>query len=647
MPRWRQSAATAALLVALAAVLTWPLLPRLGSAVADLGDPLLTSWTLAWDLHALRHAPLGLFDANMFHPHRWTLAYTEPLLGLLPLALPVRLAGGDPVLAHNAVLFATFPLAGLTMFWLVRHLTGQAGAGVVAGILYAFSGYRFGHLGHVQLLSHQWVPLVLLGLHRAVASGGRWRDLGLVALAFALQALSSGYYAYFTVIVAGVFALWVAGPAIRPPLGRLVRRGLVVGTATGLLLGPLFVPFGIVRREVGLVRRLEEIRHYSARPSSYLAAPPVNRWLGDLTAPLRRPDTTLFPGAVAVVLAVVGTAGALSAGRRGRRADAEVTGPPEAAARRWPRALDLALTAFLLVTLANALFVGGFALTLGPLRVSQRHVEGSLLLIGGALGARRLLRRTATPLPGLGGLRRLGGPHAAGCYVGLTVVGVLCTFGPTLWVFERPVAEPLYHLLYKWVPGFSGLRVPSRFAVLAITGLAVLAGYGAAAVAARLPGRAARRATLAVLGGLAAVEAWAVPLPLVTAPPRPGPGDRWLATAPAPGAVVVLPLFRDVHREAARLLGSTTHWRPLVNGYGGFFPPEYLDTVETLNTFPSEPAVARLRTLEVRYVVVSLGQYGREARARMEAGLKILPPGVVEAAALEHTVILEVQPRGP
>ena len=80
-----QSALVLLLLAALAVVLTWPAAAHLGSVVVDLGDPLLTTWILAWDVHALTTAPLRFLDANMFHPHRWTLAYTEHLLGLVPL----------------------------------------------------------------------------------------------------------------------------------------------------------------------------------------------------------------------------------------------------------------------------------------------------------------------------------------------------------------------------------------------------------------------------------------------------------------------------------------------------------------------------------------------------------------------------------
>ncbi|HEY7139832.1 MAG TPA: hypothetical protein VIE44_07030, partial [Methylomirabilota bacterium] len=119
---WGQSALVLLLLTALAVLLTWPAAAHLGAVAADLGDPLLTTWILAWDVHALATAPLRFFDANMFHPHRQTLAYTEHLVGLVPLVAPLRLLGAPPLLAHNVLWLATFPLTGLAMFWLVRYL---------------------------------------------------------------------------------------------------------------------------------------------------------------------------------------------------------------------------------------------------------------------------------------------------------------------------------------------------------------------------------------------------------------------------------------------------------------------------------------------------------------------------------------------
>ena len=255
----RESVLVALLLTALAVLLTWPAAAFLGSTVTDLGDPVLTTYILAWDVHALGAAPLRFFDANMFHPRRGTLAYTDHHLGLVPLVWPVRLLGAGPVLAHNVAWLATFPLTGLALFWLVRHLTGHAGAATVAAVIYGFSHFRFGQLAHIQMLSHQWLPLMLLGLHRAAESGGRWRDVALAAGAFALQALCTGYYAFFAAIAGALFMAWLAGPSTRPPLGRLAARGVLAAALVALLLLPFFLPYRFVRDEIGLARSLDEV----------------------------------------------------------------------------------------------------------------------------------------------------------------------------------------------------------------------------------------------------------------------------------------------------------------------------------------------------------------------------------------------------
>jgi hypothetical protein len=230
--------------------------------------------------------------------------------------------------------------------------------------------------------------------------------------------------------------------------------------------------------------------------------------------------------------------------------------------------------------------------------------------------------------------------------VGLTLVGVLVSFGPRLELGEGLRLRPLYHQLYELVPGFDALRVPGRFGVLVTTGLAVLAGFAAAALARRLPDTRWRGVALIALGGFAVLEVWAVPLKLRTVPLSPGPADRWLATRPGAEAVLVLPMYepRVSHLESLRLLGSTAHWRPLVNGYAGELPPDYVADVAVLNTFPAPAAVARLRAIHVRYAVVHLGQYPAEPRARLAAALARPPPGVTRVATFPHTEIFEIGP---
>ena len=73
--------AVLALFVLLAVVHTWPLAqqPAVHSRV-DNGDYGLNVWALDWVAHTLPTDPLHLFDANIFHPARLTLAYSEPLI---------------------------------------------------------------------------------------------------------------------------------------------------------------------------------------------------------------------------------------------------------------------------------------------------------------------------------------------------------------------------------------------------------------------------------------------------------------------------------------------------------------------------------------------------------------------------------------
>jgi hypothetical protein len=49
---------------------------------------------------------------------------------------------------------------------------------------------------------------------------------------------------------------------------------------------------------------------------------------------------------------------------------------------------------------------------------------------------------------------------------------------------------------------------------------------------------------------------------------------------------------------------STFHWNPLVNGYSGYYPIDYLRTLASVRTFPDDASMARMRAHHVRYIVV-------------------------------------------
>jgi hypothetical protein len=62
---------------------------------------------------------------------------------------------------------------------------------------------------------------------------------------------------------------------------------------------------------------------------------------------------------------------------------------------------------------------------------------------------------------------------------------------------------------------------------------------------------------------------------------------------------------------------SVNHWHPILNGASGFFPIGYSKTLELMETFPDGPSIARLRALNVRYIVLHRSLCEPDDYARM------------------------------
>ena len=174
------------------------------------------------------------------------------------------------------------------------------------------------------------------------------------------------------------------------------------------------------------------------------------------------------------------------------------------------------------------------------------------------------------------------------------VAGVALSFGP---------AMPAYAVLYHWLPPLQGIRNAARFGYLGIVALAVLAGFGTAHLRSRW--RQARwlpAATVLVI--LAAnLDAWSAPIDYVPADAV-SPINAQLAGTQA--IVAYFPFFMPdrVFHNAPYLIESTTHWRPMLNGYSGFIPPSYGEHARALAHFPSAEAIAALRAAGVTHVFV-------------------------------------------
>ncbi|PYS22473.1 MAG: hypothetical protein DMF72_13135, partial [Acidobacteria bacterium] len=121
----------------LTGLMTWPWILHLRDAVADKGDPYMIAWTLWWDFHQTFHNPLHLFDANIFYPYRYTLAFSENDYGIAVLFFPLFAMGLRPLTVSAIATFLGFAFSGYGAFRLTRTLTRANAAAWLAGIIFA------------------------------------------------------------------------------------------------------------------------------------------------------------------------------------------------------------------------------------------------------------------------------------------------------------------------------------------------------------------------------------------------------------------------------------------------------------------------------------------------------------------------------
>jgi len=167
-----------------------------------------------------------------------------------------------------------------------------------------------------------------------------------------------------------------------------------------------------------------------------------------------------------------------------------------------------------------------------------------------------------------------------------------------------------------WLPGYSGLRVPSRFFMLAVLCLAVAAGLAFDAICEQLTGLTAsakaavvkktNRVTPATLRALFSVavfmglafDGMIAGMPLGVPPPR-------LNLHESGARVLVLP-FEDGRVSVAAMYQSMSHRLPVVNGYSGYIP-SHAAVIEWALHREDRTVLTELRRGHPLYVVVASG----------------------------------------
>jgi hypothetical protein len=212
-------------------------------------------------------------------------------------------------------------------------------------------------------------------------------------------------------------------------------------------------------------------------------------------------------------------------------------------------------------------------------------------------------------------------------YAVAAAVMFVLALGPFPHAFGAQIFYQAPYALLMRLPGGDSLRVPARFGMLVALCLSQLAAMSFMRLSSARP-----RATLValVLAGLIAIDGW---VPAMKADAVPGPID--LSGLDASTPVLELPIWH-IWDDTRAMLRSMIHRHPLVNGYSGYAPEEYIAFEAALRkTGP----IALRRIDHIRPLIIVV-DHDHDADAKFRKYLDAMPGATNVREADDVTVYL-------
>ena len=506
------------------------------------GDPNFEAWTLAWDVHELGSNPSNLFNSNIFFPNHDTLAYSDSQVSTAVISWPLLAITDNPVQTANFMLIFNFFVAGIGMYLLAHHLTGNRAAALVAGIIFAFAPPRVAQMWHLQMTAVGWIPLCLLFLHK-YSEEGKWRNAALAGLFLVVQTLATWYYGLILTIAVIVFLVVRLIMNWRGFTLRWTATLLIVFVVSAAVIMPFALPYLKIHSEdPRFVRSVSEVDQFSADVRDFAVASEPNLIWGSLTSGLRKTtmkrggatERSLFPGLLPILLGIIGAVALFWKGKNRERFYVRFY-------------VSLAVVSFILCLGTRLYFFGhstdipmpydllyylfpGFKV----IRVPARFIVLIVLALAvlSAFTVKAIIKRISeSRAPTLAGLVALA-------LIGLVVLDVMTAALPMYRVPTKKEFAPVYTWLKEQPGETPTVEIP-------------MAGYDPKTFKA----------------GLQYERSW-------------------------------LP------RESMRTYYSTLHWKSLLNGYSGYIPDSYYEAVKVTAGFPSLESLAWLKVKGIKYIIV-------------------------------------------
>ncbi|MFC2154151.1 hypothetical protein ACFLRC_01545 [Candidatus Altiarchaeota archaeon] len=536
-------------------------------------------------------------------------------------------------------MLVSFVIGAYGAFLLTSYVAKDLRAGFIAGLIYAFSPYHYVELGmgHLNLLSIQWIPFYCLYLLRTLRERG-WRNPLLAAVFLWLNALAEWQYFGFLGMYTVLFLLFYWWSDRETFLREgFVGRFIVLLIFSSILILPFLYPLtyeAFVEKREGYAAGIwiGTSMLYSANFGAYVLPNYFNPIIGKFVEGIELKEGMIPLGYATILLSIYAL-------WQNKELRGWISSKITRARKLLWRKTAITPVSFTL-----------FACLLVSYMIFGANVYGYAAMILLSLAFVIFFYMIKD--------------RVMGFWLAVLIVFLVLSAGPVL---QLPDEEfyPLPYILFYYLPLFKTFRAPYRFTIMVVLGLSVLAGSGVKDLLEKR--KKSWKALFVILTLIVLFENLSVPVALSNADTP----DIYQEIASESGdfAVLVVPIPPRIHHinnETIVVYGipqllyyQTIHQMPMIGGYISRITetPEY--AMQPLENTPllfhlrhpfeedivdqnlSEIGVSVLKHLGVRYVVVhedlySTGGYPEDS---YNYSVKLLESVVGEKANEEGDVV--------
>jgi len=240
-----------------------PIFSHFSSYLPDDYDGLFITWSINRMAQKIPSQPKKLLQGNIFYPHPYPQAYSDPFITAGLIAKPFLKINPEPLIAFNInLLLSQILTLYFTYLFLVQLIKDKA-ISFILSLVFSFSKIHLHYIPHLHTFSIQFLPLsgyFLLKL--AKTKKPVW--LYAWSISFILQMLNSFLPGYFILFFS--LGLFIFDKNLQKAIKKNINHLLISILFIALTLFPVINIYLKVSRHFNYVRPITEVIHFSLSP---------------------------------------------------------------------------------------------------------------------------------------------------------------------------------------------------------------------------------------------------------------------------------------------------------------------------------------------------------------------------------------------